>query len=137
MAQTETLSSEALQFVHDKKFSKEQGSKSEKGEVSGKSGKMWDGGPVAYEGECQVRTKKPPAEWKHEHKSLVFRFINAKFTMMVIHDIITRNTVAMKTFFFFGGSFYCVNIKCEKNQNTDGGNDGLKSKYSETENVAH
>lgn len=54
-------------------FSKEQGSSTEKEEVSGKSGKMsWDGGLVAYEAECQVRTKKTP-EWRHEHKSLVFR----------------------------------------------------------------
>lgn len=118
-----------------KKVSKEQGSKSKKGEVSGKSGKMWDGGPVAYEAECQVRTKKLP-EWKHEHKSFVFRYISAKYTMMGIHGIITRKTVAMETFFFF---LNCVNSKCEKTQNTviDGGNEGLKSKYSEIENVAY
>lgn len=34
-----------------------------------------------------------------KYKSLVFRCINAKSTMMVIRDIITRKTVAMEAFF--------------------------------------
>lgn len=40
---------------------------------------------------------------------------------------------------FSCGNFYCVNIKCEKNKNKviDSEYDGLKSKYSEIENVAY
>lgn len=76
----------------------------------------------------------------HKYKSLVFRYINAKTTMMVILAIIARKTVTMEAFFFLVcGNFYCVNIKYEENQNkvVDGENDDVKSKYSEMENVAY
>lgn len=69
------------------------------------------------------------------HKSLAFRYINGKSTVMVILAIIASKIVV----FLFGGNFYYMNIKCEENQNkmVDGENDNLTFKLSEMENVAY